>query len=526
MSNDYKGPKWYEDVYNLYWWKSLWKILSKDLSEKINFLKIPTTYCLRIKDILDNGIPLGFEWLNWKDIVLKFSKVWDDFSVSCERWKNSSTWLPKLKWDDSIIDNVKNIVLSEELDSDIKSIILDEMIKLPNNYLYLVIFDGYKIKIEISRNDRERLFFELDVKGNITYTESNSKYITKEELPYDVFEKILEIHKQIFAYFWKIPVNTEWFFWDWEYTMIQVRPTPNEQKDENKVLSYNEDGIEENRVTKFVYWVFDFEGIPKIINKDNYLIEEKSIFILDQNHRWFSNLIKARLENGLPTILIDIFDWFHISHDPNLLPHYWEARKNFNYISYLWDKDLLQNKVRLVSNWEEWQILIYKDKEMSKDKFEARDVKKVCNFKYHNNTFEYPEDKVTSTWVIAFTEDRKIIVVEIDRWYDIPWGHVQDGDSDFIDAVRREAMEEAYVHLKDVELSTVVESDYFWKKPDELTYMLFYTASVDNLLDFIPNDESFSREKMDIKEFISKFKWDKELITNIVNNAYKQNFNT
>ena len=113
---------------------------------------------------------------------------------------------------------------------------------------------------------------------------------------------------------------------------------------------------------------------------------------------------------------------------------------------------------------------------MSKDKFEARDVKKVCNFKYHNNTFEYPEDKVTSTWVIAFTEDRKIIVVEIDRWYDIPWGHVQDGDSDFIDTVRREAMEEAYVHLKDIELSTVVESDYFWKKPDELTYMLFYTA--------------------------------------------------
>jgi hypothetical protein len=34
---------------------------------------------------------------------------------------------------------------------------------------------------------------------------------------------------------------------------------------------------------------------------------------------------------------------------------------------------------------------------MSKDKFEARDKKKVCTFKYHNNDFEYPKEKVTST---------------------------------------------------------------------------------------------------------------------------------
>jgi hypothetical protein len=34
---------------------------------------------------------------------------------------------------------------------------------------------------------------------------------------------------------------------------------------------------------------------------------------------------------------------------------------------------------------------------MSKDKFEARDIKKVCTFKYHDNNFEFPEEKVTST---------------------------------------------------------------------------------------------------------------------------------
>jgi hypothetical protein len=59
-----------------------------------------------------------------------------------------------------------------------------------------------------------------------------------------------------------------------------------------------------------------------MINEENYLNPEKSIFILDENIRWFSPLIKDRLENNLPTILIDIYDGFNISHDPKLLPHY------------------------------------------------------------------------------------------------------------------------------------------------------------------------------------------------------------
>jgi 8-oxo-dGTP diphosphatase len=85
-------------------------------------------------------------------------------------------------------------------------------------------------------------------------------------------------------------------------------------------------------------------------------------------------------------------------------------------------------------------------------------------------------------------------------------------------------MEEAYITLKDISLSTVVESDYFGSEPDKLTYMLFYTAFIDNILDFVPNDESFSREIMEIDEFIKVFKGDKELISNIVHNAYDQKF--
>jgi hypothetical protein len=61
------------------------------------------------------------------------------------------------------------------------------------------------------------------------------------------------------------------------------------------------------------------------------------MFILDENIRWFSPLIQQRLKKWLPTILIDIYDWFNISHDPKLLPHYWDIRNNFQYISYSWD---------------------------------------------------------------------------------------------------------------------------------------------------------------------------------------------
>lgn len=516
----YKWPKWYEKLYEEYWWKWLWKILAKNLALLVPNLVVPQTFCKKISDILSwKDIESKEFWSN-TDVVIKFSKVWDDFSDEADRWKNTSLWLPKIKSWENISNSVRDVVSSQNITDEIRALILEEMIKVSNWLLFLVVFEWDTMKLEISKNDKERLYYVMDNNWEIIFFEKNSDEINHQDIPKEVFETMLRIHKAIYEYFWRnISVNTEWFFENGNYIMIQVRPTPNEkvweQKDLPDWITYSSEIVD----TNFVYWIFDVEWFPQTINEDNYLSADNCIFILDENTRWFNPLIKERIEKWLPTILIDTYDWFHISHDPKLLPKPWIYREWFNYISYFSKTKIVWKKVRVTSTWERWRILVYKENTMSKDKFEARNLKKRCNFTYHTPDFNFPKDKVTSTWVVVFDNSGNILTVELKRWFDIPWWHVQEWDISFEDAVSREALEEAYVSIKDIELSLVVESDYFWDTHDKLTYMLFYTAKVDKLEEFVVNSESNSRKFMSPEEFIESFKWDKELISQIVRTA-------
>lgn len=516
----YKWPSWYRSLYDQYWWKGLWKIIAKDMSLSIPNLHVPSTYCVKISDILSWENLGDFNFWNTTDVVIKFSKIWDDFSNESSRWKNTSLWLPKIKSWENIEDCLRDVISTQNITDDVKAIILDEMIKVWNWLLFLVIFEWNLMKLEISKNDRERLYYIIDTDWEIISFEKNSDQINHNDIPFEVFETMLRIHKSIYQYFWNsLSINTEWFFEKWNYIMIQVRPTPNETTSmEDKLpdwIIYSSEIID----TNFVYWTFDYEGFPEIINEFNHLSENSSIFILDENIRWYSPLIKERLEKWLPTILIDTHDWFHISHDPKLLPNSWIYRERFNYISYFPKTNIVWKKIRVISTWEKWRVLVYKENNMSKDKFEARNLKKRCNFTYHSSDFNFPKHNVTSTWVVIFDDYWDLLTVELKRWFDIPWWHVQEWDKSFEDAVSREALEEACVYIKDLKLSLVVESDYFGDAPDKLTYMLFYTAKVNKLEDFVANSESTSRKFMSPEKFIEDFKWDKELISNIVRSA-------
>lgn len=520
-ADNYTWPSEYKDLYDNYWWKSLWKIIWSDLSKKIAHLSVPVSVCVRVSEVLNwNSAHTNDQllWLYDKDVVLKLSKIDDDFSWNASRWKNSSLWLPKFKGWPNLMNEVAQALTTLKISQDVKSIILDERIKLPNEYLFLLHFDGNTLKMEVSKNDRERMFYKIDSDWNILDFERNSDNIDHNEMPVDTIPTLLEIHKSIYAELGNLSINTEWFYESWKFHMIQVRPIP---KDETRLHDFDE--IDGGLKTNFVYGIFDEKWIPEQIDSNNYLSSETKIFILDRETRWFSPLLRERLAKWLRTILIDTYDWFHISHDPQLLPEYWTLRLNFNYISYHWEEDLIWKNVQLISNGTKW-IFILNNDPMWNDKFEARNLKKKCNFRYLESTFSYPPERVTSVGVIPFTDDGKIVVIELKRWFDIPWGHVQKWEENFHMTVEREAMEEAFIKLKDIELTTVVESDYFWSEPEQLTYMLFHVAKVEEILDFIPNQESFSRTTMNKEEFIDTFQWDKELITQVVMWAYKRLF--
>lgn len=154
------------------------------------------------------------------------------------------------------------------------------------------------------------------------------------------------------------------------------------------------------------------------------------------------------------------------------------------------------------------------------DKFNTRE-KKSYNLKYFWPDYAFDEKKVTSVWVVIFTDDNKLVLTELKRGIDIPWWHVKITDKTLEDAVKREAYEETKVTIKNLQLCMVVESDYFWSAPDELTYMIFYVTEVDELFEFVADDESFARHILSKEDFLEKYVWNKELIEKVVYGAEK-----
>ena len=247
----YEWPNWYLDFYEEYWWKSVWKKITSDKLTNIDFLKIPKYFVLKLNDILEHN----FNNLYWKDLIIKLSKKWDDFSDTSKRWQNSSSPLPKLKkfsWEKDLKEALSNINLNN-----VKSIILEEMVELDNNYYYIIVYNWSSIKIEISENDKNLWFYEINNEWKIINSESNN-FVKK--LPLEFWEKfflnILNIHKKIYSELWIHNINTEWFFSDWSYIMVQIRPTPNEEIDKNMKFKSSIDFSWEIYNTNFVYWFF------------------------------------------------------------------------------------------------------------------------------------------------------------------------------------------------------------------------------------------------------------------------------
>jgi len=104
---------------------------------------------------------------------------------------------------------------------------------------------------------------------------------------------------------------------------------------------------------------------------------------------------------------------------------------------------------------------------------------RVVNFTPRENGFMPPFDAVTSVSVVPFTDDGRLVAVLLDRGIDLPGGHVQEGERTVEEVARREAYEEARIALRNVHVTTVIQSDYYGSAPKELTYMVQAAAFVD-----------------------------------------------
>lgn len=143
---------------------------------------------------------------------------------------------------------------------------------------------------------------------------------------------------------------------------------------------------------------------------------------------------------------------------------------------------------------------------------------KKCTLTYHPATHLYTEESVTSAAVVAYTADGRIALAQLDRGPDLPGGHIQSGDLNIEAAVRRETIEETGITLTELALACVIESDYFG--PEQLTYMLVYTAGIADVSALPAETESAGVVYLTSGEFLTQYQGDHRGMTYLLQQSH------
>jgi 8-oxo-dGTP diphosphatase len=122
---------------------------------------------------------------------------------------------------------------------------------------------------------------------------------------------------------------------------------------------------------------------------------------------------------------------------------------------------------------------------------------------YINNETILPEKElISAVFLIAFNGS-KILAIENDRGWDIPGGHIE-GEETPEQALIREVKEEAGATFSNAKLFAMLKSDNMDIYKDKVMFM--YTTNEFFLDEFIPSEDAFGREVIEIEEFLKRYK--------------------
>lgn len=123
--------------------------------------------------------------------------------------------------------------------------------------------------------------------------------------------------------------------------------------------------------------------------------------------------------------------------------------------------------------------------------------------KYVNENTVLPKKELHSAVFLLAIKGTKILTIKNERGWDIPGGHIEEGE-DCIEALIREVQEEAGATFSDPKLLAIVESDTQGKYKDKV--MFIYTTDIFELGEFIPSEDAIDREIIEIEEFLKRYK--------------------
>lgn len=114
--------------------------------------------------------------------------------------------------------------------------------------------------------------------------------------------------------------------------------------------------------------------------------------------------------------------------------------------------------------------------------------------------------KITSVHVVPVADDGSIVAVNVtSRGWDIPGGHVDEGELSPLDSLRREVREEASISILEPALVDVLTLESETMDLSARPYMLLYAAKVRELGDFTPNNEISERSIMTAEKFVKNY---------------------
>lgn len=123
--------------------------------------------------------------------------------------------------------------------------------------------------------------------------------------------------------------------------------------------------------------------------------------------------------------------------------------------------------------------------------------------KYVDEGTVLPKQELHSAVFLIALEGTKILAIRNDRGWEVPGGHIEEGETKE-EALVREVEEEGGASFSDAKLLAIIESSNQDKYKDKV--MLVYATNNFKLGEFTPSEDAFEREVIEIEDFLQKHK--------------------
>lgn len=139
------------------------------------------------------------------------------------------------------------------------------------------------------------------------------------------------------------------------------------------------------------------------------------------------------------------------------------------------------------------------------------EVRKIefVNLAFSPDISNFERESISAVFLVGIKEDM-ILAARNERGWDIPGGHVDEGETDLLSTLTREVDEESGVLVNKATPFATMNFDGNDKS------MLFYYSDSFELGDFIPKEDAFERRMMPVEEFLEVYNWKKDVMKEII----------